>query len=769
MTTQSLSLNLRRTFSVVAVAVTLGGGYMVMPVQAFAQAAATVSQVDVQGVERIDPQTVLSYMTIKPGQAWTQESLSDSTKALYATGLFADVSITPKGNGLVVKVVENPLINQIAFEGNDKLKDEELMAEVSSRARNVLTRSTVQSDVDRISELYRRNGRFSVQVEPKVIQLDQNRVNLVFEINEGPVSEIRGIKFVGNTKFSDDALRAEVSSREARWYRFLSTSDRYDPDRLSYDQELLRRFYLKNGYVDFRVVSAVAELTQDKEAFFITVTVEEGERYKVGKVTLDTSALKDANTSALQKDVMLSEGDWYDANLVDKTIDKMTDTLGDMQYAFMAVQPVPTLNNEAKTIDLVFRATETPKVYVERIDIRGNVRTQDKVIRRKFELAEGDAFNRTKLAKSEQSVKDLDYFDTVKVKPVEGSAPDQTVIDVEVQEKSTGEISVGAGFSTAEGPLADFTVRERNLLGRGQDLSFSTTLSGERTEFDVGFTEPYFLDRDLSAGVDAFHTTRDLQKESSYDQQRTGGALRLGYPLGEHLRQSLRYRLESNNLENVKSTASRFIRDQEGERITSAVSQRLVYDNRDSTLFPTTGEIVWLDTEYAGLGGDASYVSGKLGGTYYYPVYDDVVLSVLGETGAITGVGEDVQINERFFLGGNTLRGFKYAGLGPRDSLTDDALGGNLFYRGSVELDFPLGLPEEMGIKGHAFSDFGSLWSLDSTGPEIKDSNSIRASGGLGVSWRSPVGPIRIDVADPFQREDYDEKESFRFSFGTRF
>ncbi len=734
------------------------------------EGAQRADRIEVKGTERIEPQTVITYLTVQPGQSYTQADLSESTKALYATGLFADVSMSQQGRILVVNVVENPLINQIAFEGNEKLKDDELMAEIASRPRNVLARTTVQNDVERVTELYRRNGRFSVVVDPKVIKLDQNRVNLVFEITEGPVSEIRGIKFVGNSNFGDDELRTVLASKETRWYRFLSTDDRYDPDRLAYDQELLRRFYLKNGYVDFRVISANAELTADKDAFYITMTVEEGERYKVGKVTLDTSALKDVNKAPLEKEITFKSGDWYNADDLETSTNKMTDILGDMQYAFVTIRPDAQRNPANKTVDITYRAAPTPKVYVERIDIHGNVRTQDKVIRREFDLAEGDPFNKTKLAKGEQDVRDLDYFEDVKVRTIPGSAPDQTVIDVGVEEKSTGEISVGAGFSTSEGPLGDFQIRERNFLGKGQDLSLGATLSGERSAFDVSFTEPYFLDRDLSAGVDAFHTTRDLQEESSYDQERTGAGLRVGYPLSEKWRQSLRYRIEQNRVDNVKADASRFIRDQEGERVTSAVSQRLTYDNRDSTLFPTTGLYSWLDTEVSGLGGDSQYVSGKIGGTYYIPVAKRWVMSLLGETGMIAAYGDkDVEINERYFVGGNTLRGFSYAGIGPRDITTDDALGGNKFYRGSAELSFPVGFPEEMGVEGHAFTDMGSLWGIDENGAGLVDESSIRASAGVGFSWRSPMGPIRVDFAQPFVKEDYDEKEVFRFSFGTRF
>lgn len=765
-----MKTNLRYAVSLAAVCAVVSLAPIFISKPAFAQETGMVSRVEVKGTERIEPATVLSYMTVKPGDTFNQESLSESAKAIYGTGLFADVNIQPKGGVLVVNVVENPLINQIAFEGNDEIKDDELIVEVASRPRNVLARNTILSDVERLQEVYRRQGLYSVAVEPKVIRLDQNRVNLVFEINEGPESEIRGVKFVGNTEFSDDSLREVIASKESAWYRFLSTNDRYDGDRMAYDQELLRRFYLREGYADFRVVSAVAELTPDKESFFITFTVDEGPRYKVGNVAVDASALKEADPKILESENTINAGQWYDADEVQSVVEAMTEVLGQQEQNFLAITPDVQRNAEAQTIDITFRTTPTPKVYVERIDIKGNVRTQDKVVRREFELAEGDAFNKTKVAKAENNLKDLDFFDQVKVRPVQGSTPDQTVVEVDVEEKSTGEISLGAGFSTSEGPLADFGIKERNFLGKGQELAFSTAISGERTEFDVSFTEPYFLDRDLSAGVDAFHTTRDLQSESSFDQQRTGGALRIGYPLGKDLRQTIRYRLENNNIENVEADASRFIRDQEGEHLTSAISQRLVYDKRDSAMMPTRGYITWLDAEFAGLGGDAEYVSGKIGANAFYPITKDWILSGLVETGAIEGWGDDnTRINERYFIGGTTLRGFEASGIGPRDIGTDDALGGNLFYRGSVEMSFPIGLPEELGVKGHAFNDFGSLWSIDETDVRIVDEGSVRMAAGLGVSWRSPFGPIRLDYAEPYVSEDYDKEEKFRFSFGTRF
>lgn len=727
-----------------------------------------INEIRVLGTERIEPSTVLTYMDVRVGDNMTEDTLDRALKSLFGTGLFADVTLRQKGNVLEVTLVENPVINQVAFEGNDKISDDELMAEVQARPRQVLTRNKVQSDVNRLYQVYQRNGRFSVNIDPKVIKLDQNRVDLVFEVTEGDVTVVKGIRFVGNHAYDDDKLRSEISTKEDRWYRFLATDDRYDPDRIKYDEEQLRKFYLSQGYADFRVVSSAAELSKERDEFYVTFMIEEGERYHIGDVKI-TSSLRDFDASVLASEITFREGDWYNATEVEHSIDQITTALEKNQFLFVNVRPDTTRDREKRLVSINFQITETSPVYVERIDVNGNVRTLDRVVRREFTLAEGDPFSKTKLAKSEQAIRDLGYFETVNVETSQGSAPDKTVLNVDVQEKSTGELSIGAGFSTADGPLADFRIRERNFLGKGQDLTLAATVAGERTEFDFSFTEPYFLGRDFSAGVDLFHITRDLQDESSYDQRRTGGALRVGYPLSEHWRQSFRYRIEQNDIYNVDVDASRFIRDQEGDRMTSAISQRLTYDNRDSVMFPTNGLNAWLDAEWAGLGGDASYLSGQLGASYFYPIADRWVLNVLGEGGVIGGLSEDVEINERFFLGGATLRGFERAGVGPRDSLTDDSLGGNYFYRGSVELSFPVGLPEEMGVLGHGFTDLGSLWDIDETDPAILDESSIRATAGMGISWRSPMGPVRADVAFPYAKENYDREEVFRFSFGTRF
>jgi outer membrane protein insertion porin family len=736
---------------------------------AFAQQADIIREVRVEGTQRIEPETVRSYLAIQPGDPYDAERVDRSLKSLFATGLFADVALRRDGDVLVVRVVENPIINRIAFEGNSKLEDETLQQEIQLRPRVVYTRTKVQSDVKRILDLYRRNARFAATVEPKVIALDQNRVDLVFEIDEGPTTGIKGITFVGNKEFSDGRLREVIQTTESRWWRFLTTDDSYDPDRITYDRELLRRFYLAEGYAEFRVLSAVAELAPERDGFYVTYTLEEGDRYKFGKIDIATQ-LKNLDPEELRPFLAMKEGDWYNVDLVEKSINQITDAVGNRGYAFVDVRPRPTLNREQHVVDLAFDVNEGPRVFVERIDVVGNVRTLDKVVRREFRLVEGDAFNTSRLRRSQQRIRNLAFFKKVEVKNEQGSAPDKTVITVEVEEQSTGELSLGAGFSTTEGPLADISIRERNLLGRGQDLRAAFLISGRTQQIDLSFTEPYFLDRNIAAGFDLFRIERDNQDRSSFDQFSVGGALRAGFQLTENLRDTVRYTLRTDEIRNVKSTASRFIRDQEGQRTTSAIGHTLFYDRRDNRVDPTEGYFASLANDLAGFGGDARYVRTRLSGGYYYPIAPPAwVLSFTGEVGHIQGLGKDIGIQDRFFIGGDTLRGFKTGGIGPRDVTTDDSLGGNTFGTGSVALQFPLGLPQELGVAGRVFTDFGTLYNLDQSGAGIVDKRSLRASLGTGVSWKSPFGPIRVDFAVPVVKESFDETELFRVSFGTRF
>ena len=738
------------------------------PVFAQSLEGGVVQEVRVEGAQRVEADTVRSYLQVQPGEPYDSTKLDASLKALFATGLFSDVTMRRDGSALVVHVVENPVINRIAFEGNSKLTDENLNGEIQLRPRLVFTREKVQGDVMRLLEIYRRSGRFAATVQPKVIELPQNRVDLVFEIDEGPSTGIRGITFLGNHIFGEKALREVVSTKESRWYRFLSNDDNYDPDRLTYDRELLRKFYLAQGYADFRVVSAVAELAPDRSGFLVTFTVEEGARYHFGKVEV-TNELKDVDPATLRAMLTMKEGDWYNADQVDKSISGITDSLGNRGYAFVQATPNVKRNTDSKTIDVSFDIKEGPEVYVERIDITGNLRTQDRVVRREFRLVEGDAFNSTKLKRSEQRINNLGFFKKADVTNSPGSAPDKTVIRVDVQEQSTGEFQVGVGYSTTDGPLANIGIHERNLMGRGQDIRIDTTIAYRTRQVDLSFTEPYFLNRDLAAGFDLFALQRDNTTIAGYQELSYGGSTRMGYQFTESLRQTVSYTLRQDQITNIIPGASVYIQQQAGSRLASIIGQVLLYDKRDNRLQPTSGYYGSFSTDIAGAGGQVHFLRNGLNGGFYYPIAPAWVAQVTGEAGFIKGLGEQVRIEDRYFIGGDNLRGFASGGIGPRDISTNDALGANAYWIGSFQVSMPLGLPKEFGLAGHAFTDFGSAFKVDSSGPTIVDSRKLRASVGYGFAWASPMGPLRIDFALPVLKQAYDKKEFFRIGFGSNF
>ena len=722
----------------------------------------------VEGAQRIEADTVRSYMGMRSGDQVTAGGLDKSLKALFATGLFADVNIRQDGRDVVVRVVESPIINRIAFEGNKRISNDILNDEVKLRPRIVFTRARVQTDLQRIMDVYRRSGRFSAVVVPKVIQLPQNRVDLIFEISEGALTEIRKIAFVGNKKFDDGDLREVVQTRETAWYRFLSSDDTYDPDRLTFDRELLRRYYLANGYADFRVVSAIAELTPDSSAFFVTFTVDEGERYKFGKIDI-TTALKDLDVAKLQEEQSIETGDWYNADEVEGLIGKLTDAVGALGYAFVDIRPRVRRDRKTRTIDVTFVIQEGPRVFVELVKISGNVRTLDKVIRREVLLVEGDAFNTSKLRRTRQRIRNLGFFDRVEIENKTGSARDKTVVDVTVKERSTGEVSFGAGFSSSSGVLGEATIRERNLLGHGQDLRLGLQIGARQQQIDLSFTEPYFLGKSLSAGFDVFSTKRNLQSESSFDREALGFALRTGYRITEPLFQTWSYTLREDKVTDIASDASLAVQGQEGEFITSSIGQSLLYDKRDDRLNPTAGYFVELDNTVAGLGGDSNYLKNELSGGTFYQVFDKWIVNLNAGASYIIGIGDDIRIIDRFFLGGKSLRGFENRGVGPRDGVSGDSIGGNWFYRTTAGVTFPLGLPNEFGVRGRVFTDAGSIGENDSTFGASTDTGSIRMSVGTGILWDSPFGPVNIDFTQAILKEDFDETALVRFDFGAKF
>lgn len=738
-----------------------------------------IREIRVEGSQRIEGATVRSYLTVQAGDSFDPDKIDQSLKSLFATGLFADVSIRREGGVMLVSVVENPIINRIAFEGNKRIKLEDLNQEVQLRPRTVYTRTRVQNDVERIQELYRRKGRFAARIEPKIVQLEQNRVDLIFEIEEGQMTGVQAINFVNNNVFDDDELREIMITKESRWWRFLSSNDNYDPERLRYDQEQVRRHYLRNGYADFKVLTSVAELTPDREEFFITMTVDEGKRYKFGKIEIQ-SDIPGVDVTPLYEAINAYSGEWYNGDKIEDSITALTNRLGDLQYAFVDIDPLLQRNQEDQSIDVVFELKETPRVFIERIDIIGNYNTLDKVIRREMLVVEGDPFSISKVKRSEQRIKDLGYFmeSGVELKTAEGSSRDQSVITIEVEEQPTGEIQLGAGYSSTDGALLDFSIRQRNLLGTGQDLRLSTMVSSRSFEVDLGYTEPYFLDRDLAAGVDVFRVVRDSRDTITYDLESTGFVLRAGYPLSEKLRQRVSYSLSQNTIKNVYYGSSRFLLDQEGTTVTSSVESQLLYDERDSKLEPNNGYYFMWSVEFAGLGGDTRYLRNRVTAAQYWAPFEQVVLSLTTEAGHIWGMGKDLRINDRFFIGGDTLRGFEIGGIGPRNvpdlsnPSASDALGGTIFARSSLELTSKLGLPDELGVKAHVFYDAGTLTASKTTpgeGDVFYDSAKIRMSAGVGVSWKSPFGPIRLDLAKPLAKEPYDQTETLKFSFGTRF
>lgn len=731
-------------------------------------ASAYVRDIKVEGLERVEVETVLSYVDIKKNTIIDDAKMDASLKQLYATGLFNDVSLNMKNDGLlIIKVAENPIINKVLFDGNDKVDDEMLKGELQLAPRSTYSRAKVQEDVQRILEIYKRTGRYAVVVEPQIIERDQNRVDLIFKIDEGPLASINKVNFVGNKHYSDDDLQSEIMSKESRWYRIFSSAENYDSEKTNYDKELLRRFYFKRGYADFRVVSAVAELSPDKKSFVLTFVLDEGKRYKIRSLDI-TSDIADVDTAALKPAVQLETGDWYNADKVEKSVTALTDELGKKGFAFVDVEPEMTKDTAAGEIALTFHVKEGERIFVDRINITGNTRTYDKVIRREFRIDEGDAFNVSKIKDSRRNVENLDYFSKVNIEtmPKDDNKAD---INVDVEEKSTGYFNVGVGYSTVNGALVRTGVTENNFRGLGQRLGLDIGVSQRSQEYDVSFTEPYFLNRRLRAGFDLFRTEQDYQDEGSYDSESTGGRLRLGWNYTDDLSQQFRYTLRQDKISNVDSEASYYIKEEAGKYNDSSVGQTIVYDKRDSAFNPKEGYFISFGNDVSGLGGDEKYLKFDAKLYQYYTLADYYTFKLFANAGYITGYGgKDVRLSNRYYLGGSTLRGFDVAGIGARDKYTDDALGGNWMLYTGGEVMFPIGL-DELGIKGRTFVDMGMLGKPDNINTSVVEySSSPRVAAGFGFQWLSPMGQIDIDFAFPIVKEDYDETQVFRLNFGTR-
>ncbi|MBN8873639.1 MAG: outer membrane protein assembly factor BamA [Rhodospirillales bacterium] len=744
----------------------------------------TIQSIKIEGNERIEGGTIRSYMLLQPGDPFDQDRMDRSLKTLYATGLFQDVRLTRDGSTLVVKVVENPIVNRVAFEGNHKLSDDQLRPEMQLRPRAVFTPAQAEADRQRILDMYARKGYYDASVTPQIIRQAQNRVDVVYEINDGPATLISRIAFVGNKAFSEDRLSEVVNSREERWWRFLSTSDQYEPERLNYDKELLRRFYLKNGYVDFQILDAKSELSPDRKSFFLTFTVKEGERYRVGKVAI-TSQLRHLSGDDLRKDLQFDEGDWYDGDAVGRTADLIEEDVHNRGYAFVEVKPRVDKNAEKRTVDLTFEVGEGPRVYVERIDINGNTRTKDKVIRREFRLAEGDPYNAEQVRRSRQRLTDLGYFNSVDIDTNPGSVPDKAILSTNVSEKATGELTLGGGYSTDAGALLDVGLSERNLIGTGISASVNGVLAQKRSSISTSVTDPYFLDKNLVAGADVFLIQTNYLGTEAYDERRVGFALRLGYEFNEHLRQVWSYSLVNRDVYNIYSGASFYILEQAGTSNLSQVSQVLTLDYRDSRIAPHKGYLVELGTDFAGLGGDVNFVRANINGAYYIPLErmlgnPDWGIKLGAGTGYLWELNDTDRIIDRFFLGGDNLRGFQTGGAGPHDASTGDPLGGRFIWTGTAELRFPLPVSADLGLSGRTFVDVGGLTEAGfpnsacakNTGgvcPTINASAAPRLGAGVGVSWKTSFGLINIDLAPFVIKQSQDQTQIFRFGFGTRF
>lgn len=762
-------------------------GMMCAELALFAQPAAAaqasaIRSINVQGNRRVEPETVRSYLKFSVGDAYDPGQVDASIKTLFATGLFTDVRIERSGADVIVTVVENPVINQVAFEGNSEIDTDTLRNEVHLKPRSVFTRARVQSDVQRVLDVYRRQGRYAATVEPKIIELEQDRVNLVFEISEGSATKVKGINFVGNNAFSDSDLRDVISTTEKGWFDFLKGTSIYDPDRMNLDRELVRQHYLKNGYADVQVTAANAELDRDGSGFFITYAIEEGEQYQFGDVNIE-STMTDVQPAAYQGELSTDAGKTYDAQAIDKSVEDLTVAVSEKGYAFARVRPKAEADPVTRKINMTYVIEEGPRVYIERINVSGNTRTKDYVIRREFKLAEGDAYNALMVDQAKKRLKNLGLFKNVDVKRRPGSAQDRLILDVEVIEQSTGELSFGAGYSTAEGVIGDVSITERNLMGNGQFLRLQLSGSLERMQVNLSFTEPRFLDRNLAAGFDLFHKEVDYTSTSGFKSRTTGGGVRLGFPLSEEMWMQTNYRLSRDEIFDVQSGASLAIQEAEGTAYTSLIGTSVTYDLRNDPKNPTKGLFFQTGMDFAGVGGDVQYVSFAGEARGYYPITNSITFVTRAIGGHIMGWGgQDVRLVDLFFKGGETIRGFDRAGFGPRDLNTNDALGGQTYWATTAEVRFPIPfVPDDLGIGGAVFADAGSLFGASvpagtaqgcgggSTQVCLADSNSIRSSVGASLMWASPVGPIRMDFAKVLSKESYDEEQFFRFGAATKF
>ncbi len=740
--------------------------------------APIIRHIVVRGTQRTDVSTVLAYINIREGDPYDPAQIDQALKTLFATGQFTSAtrdSFNPATGTLTIQVFENPIVNQVVFEGNSKISDKDLTKEVQIKPRSVFTRAKVQSDVGRIIEVYRRAGKFSARVDPQIIQRPDNRVDLIYKISEGPSTGIARINFVGNHVYDASTLKGQIATEESAWWKFLASNDNYDPDRLGFDREQLRRFYTSHGYADFKVISAVAELAPNRSDFYLTFTLSEGPKYKVGKIIIN-SKIRELTPQALRPLVKMNTGDVYNAEEVQRAIDALTNAAGTRGYAFAQIHPRPNRVAGKNVIDWTFDIDQGPRVYIEKINIVGNTRTLDKVIRREFRLAEGDAFNRVLVDRSRTRIRALGFFKDVEVKDSPGSQPDRTNLTVSVTEQSTGSIQLGLGYSSVSQLVGEFSYTEINMFGRGQNMKASVQISQISKQYQFSFTEPYFLDRPLITGFDLYKAQINYE-QATYQSDTTGISLRMGFPISEYAIVGLRY---SYQIQNVLpfSNAPLEIRLAAGNSYGSVFGFTYSYSDIDDVRKPTTGMNFAFSQDFAGFGGNLRYIKSDMSFQTYKPLLGDLVVGSFAlNAGYITGYdGTPVPISMRYFKGADSFRGFALAGVGPRDvaaPTNTGAIGGNVFAIGTFAARLPDLLPQSYGVTLGLFGDFGTVGRIDNPIRSctaiscIKDNFAFRASAGVTIGWVSPFGPIEIDLGLPIVKAPYDRPQLIRFSGAT--
>lgn len=726
-----------------------------------------ISQIIVRGNQRLSTNTILTLLPVRVGDDFQPLRLDAALKALYATGQFADVRLDRQGTALIIQVRENVLINQIAFEGNQALSDAELRRTIDTATRTVLTRTKIARDVQAMKQDYERQGRLLVIIEPKIIPLTGNRANLVFEINEGARTRVDAVNFVGNAAFTDRRLRSAILTKQTNLLRTLLQGDGFAPDRIAVDRRFLTEYYQSRGYAEFEVISAVAEQTPEKRGFIITFTVKEGLRYRFGRVRIANN-LPGVDTSRLVNQLKVRTGRTYDVLDVEETREDMIERVSSQGFPFVDVVVTEDSDPSRGVVDLTFTIEEGPRLFVERISIEGNERTADDVIRREFRLSEGDAFSVSKLQRSQERLLSLGFFSSVELVPDSGSSDDQVSVNTIVEEQRTGELQLGGTYSNTAGILGNFKIADRNFRGRGQRYALDINAGVDNREASFSFTEPYFLGREISAGTEVFYTDNNVN--SVYDRREIGAQATLGYKLSEHLSQAWTYALTRTEVTDIDPLASLLITQQAGVTVRSELRHTLRYDKRDVAINPSEGYLLVMRNSLAGIGGSVRYAKTTAEATHYLPLGETFTFATRAEGGFIEGLGQDTLLADRFFIGGDTIRGFVPSGLGPR-AASGGALGASKFWRTSAELRFPVPGVAEQGVKGRFFFDAGSAWDVgqDIGTIEVNDSAGVRASFGIGATWDSPLGPLSLDYGIPIRKESFDVEQRFRFSISTSF